>query len=139
MNPVSPIYRSVKSWAQYKCYKNYLLKLLDVKDKSEEDQNSVDLLISLIGKWDADHQMASDPVSKMSRLNCVETLERLIRENNLTPSELASRLGISQSRISDILYYGQELTEDLISKISQLFNLSGDVFRSVRNPMSVSH
>jgi antitoxin component HigA of HigAB toxin-antitoxin module len=139
MNPVSPIYRSVKSWAQYKCYQNYLLKLLDVKDKSEEDQNSVDLLISLIGKWDADHQMASDPVSKMSRLNCVETLERLIRENNLTPSELASRLGISQSRISDILYYGQELTEDLISKISQLFNLSGDVFRSVRNPMSVSH
>jgi antitoxin component HigA of HigAB toxin-antitoxin module len=138
MNPVSPIYRPVKSWAQYKCYQNYLRKLLENKDQSKEDQKSVDLLISFIGKWDADHQTVSDVIPKTPRLNGIQTLERLIRENNLTPSELATRLGISQSRIADILNYGQELTEELISKISQLFNLSGEVFRCVRNPMSVS-
>ena len=135
---MSTIYRPVKSWAQYKCYENYLQKLQENKNQSEEDQKSIELLISFIGKWDADHQTVSEVIPKAPRLNGIQTLERLIRENNLTPSELASRLGISQSRISDILYYGQELTEELIAKISQLFNLSGDVFRSLRNPMSVS-
>lgn len=135
---MSPIYRPVKSWAQYKCYQNYLRKLLENKEQSEEDQKSIDLLISFIGKWDADHQVVSDVIPKTPRLDGTQTLERLIRENNLTPSELATRLGISQSRISDILNYGQELTEDLISKIARLFHLSGDVFRSVRNPMVVS-
>jgi antitoxin component HigA of HigAB toxin-antitoxin module len=135
---VNQIYRPVKSWAQYKSYQNYLQRLLENKDHSGADQKSVDLLISFIGKWDTDHQTVSDVIPKTPRLNGIQILERLIRENNLTPSELATQLGISQSRIADILNYGQELTEELISKISQLFNLSGEVFRSIRNPMTVS-
>lgn len=135
---MNQIYRPVKSWAQYKSYQNYLQRLLENKDHSGADQKSVDLLISFIGKWDTDHQTVSDVIPKTPRLNGIQILERLIRENNLTPSELATQLGISQSRIADILNYGQELTEELISKISQLFNLSGEVFRSIRNPMTVS-
>jgi HTH-type transcriptional regulator / antitoxin HigA len=121
-------YKPVKSLAQYKSYESYLEKFLWIKEKSEADKLSIDLLISLIGKWDADHNTKSAVVPKPPPRDPIEMLDGLMKENKINPSDLATTLGISQSGISDILNYRQELSEELISKLSQRFNVSLDVF-----------
>ena len=121
-------YKPVKSQAQYKSYESYLEKLLWIKEKSEADKESIDLLISLIGKWDADHNTISSIVPKPPPRDPIEALDGLMKENKINPSDLATTLGISQSGISDILNYRQELSDELISKLSQRFNVSLDVF-----------
>ena len=57
-------YKPVKSLAQYKSYESYLEKLLWIKEKSEAEKESVQNLISLIGKWDADHMTSSSVIPK---------------------------------------------------------------------------
>jgi HTH-type transcriptional regulator / antitoxin HigA len=124
-------YKPVKSLAQYKSYESYLEKLLWIKEKSEADKESIAVLISLIGKWDADHNTSSPVVPKAPPRDPIEVLDSLMKENRVNSSDLASTLGISQSGISDILNYRQELSDELIAKLSQKFKVSLDVFSKV--------
>ena len=121
-------YKPVKSLAQYKSYESYLEKLLWIKEKSESEKESVKNLISLIGKWDADHMTSSSVIPKAPLRDPIEVLDGLMKANKINASDLASTLGISQSGISDILNYRQELTDELIAKLSQKFKVSLDVF-----------
>jgi HTH-type transcriptional regulator / antitoxin HigA len=121
-------YKPVKSLAQYKSYESYLEKLLWIKEKSESEKESVEQLISLIGKWDADHLTKSSVIPKAPQRDPIEVLDGLMKANKINSSDLATTLGISQSGISDILNYRQELTDELIAKLSQKFKVSLDVF-----------
>jgi HTH-type transcriptional regulator/antitoxin HigA len=121
-------YKPVKSLAQYKSYESYLEKLLWIKDKSDSEKEAIQNLISLIGKWDADHLTTSSVIPKAPQRDPIEVLDGLMKANKINSSDLASTLGISQSGISDILNYRKELTDDLIAKLSQKFNVSLDVF-----------
>lgn len=121
-------YKPVKSLAQYKSYESYLEKLLWIKEKSETEKKSIDLLISLIEKWDADHSTKSLVIPKAPPRDPILALDNLMKENKINPSDLATTLGISQSGISDILNYRQELSEELITKLSLRFKVSQDVF-----------
>src|ERR1700682_235390 len=109
-------YKPVKSLAQYKSYESYLEKLLWIKEKSEADKESIAVLISLIGKWDADHNTNSQVIPKAPPRDPIEVLDGLMKENRVNSSDLATTLGISQSGISDILNYRQELSDELIAK-----------------------
>ena len=133
------LYRRVKSLAQYKAYMSYLEKLNDKENKSENDNESIDLLHSLIKHWEAEHQMATVMIPASSPADPVIILDRLMTKNKLSPSILASALSISQSTITDILNYKQELSEDLISKISQWFKVSRDVFRKMPKTPVFTH
>jgi antitoxin component HigA of HigAB toxin-antitoxin module len=121
-------YKPVKSLAQYKSYESYLEKLLWIKEKSESEKESIQQLISLIGKWDADHLTTSSVIPKAPQRDPIEVLDGLMKANKINSSDLATTLGISQSGISDILNYRQELSDDLIAKLSQKFKVSLDVF-----------
>ena len=121
-------YKPVKSLAQYKSYESYLEKLLWIKEKSESEKESVQHLISLIGKWDADHMTSSSVIPKAPLRDPIEALDKLMKANKINASDLATTLGISQSGISDILNYRQELSDELIVKLSQKFKVSLDVF-----------
>jgi antitoxin component HigA of HigAB toxin-antitoxin module len=121
-------YKPVKSLAQYKSYESYLEKLLWIKEKSETEKEAVAQLISLIGKWDADHDTVSAVIPKAPPRDPILALDGLMKENKINPSDLATTLGISQSGISDILNYRQELSDELIAKLSQQFKVSLDVF-----------
>lgn len=121
-------YKPVKSLAQYKSYESYLEKLLWIKEKSESEKESIQDLISLIGKWDADHLTTSSVIPKAPQRDPIEVLDGLMKANKINASDLATTLGISQSGISDILNYRQELTGELIAKLSQKFKVSLDVF-----------
>jgi HTH-type transcriptional regulator/antitoxin HigA len=125
-------YKPVKSLAQYKSYESYLEKLLWIKEKSEAEKQSIALLISLIGKWDEEHQTSSSVIPKAPPVDPIEILNGLMKENKVNPSDLASTLGISQSGISDILNYRQALSEELVSKLSERFKVSRDIFS--KNP-----
>ena len=122
-------YKPVKSLAQYKSYESYLEKLLWIDEKSETDRQSIDILISLIGKWDSDHHTHSSIIPKSTPPDPIRILDSLMKENKINPSDLASTLGISQSGISDILNYRQELTDELISKLAQKFNVPLNTFK----------
>jgi antitoxin component HigA of HigAB toxin-antitoxin module len=121
-------YKPVKSLAQYKSYESYLEKLLWIKDKSDAEKESIDILISLIGKWDAENNTKSLILPKAPPRDPILALDNLMKENKINSSDLASALGISQSGISDILNYRQELSNDLIAKLSQRFKVSEEVF-----------
>lgn len=121
-------YKPVKSLAQYKSYESYLEKLLWIKEKSDSEKESIEQLISLIGKWDADHLTTSSVLPKAPERDPIEVLNGLMKANKINSSDLATTLGISQSGISDILNYRKELTGELIEKLSQKFKVSLDVF-----------
>jgi antitoxin component HigA of HigAB toxin-antitoxin module len=121
-------YKPVKSLAQYKSYESYLEKLLWIKEKSDTEQESIDLLVSLIEKWDTEHSTKSLILPKAPPRDPILALDNLMKENKVNPSDLATSLGISQSGISDILNYRQELTDELIAKLSQRFKVSQEVF-----------
>lgn len=121
-------YKPVKSLAQYKSYESYLEKLLWIKEKSDTEQESIDLLVSLIEKWDTEHGTKSLILPKAPPRDPILALDNLMKENKINPSDLATSLGISQSGISDILNYRQELTDELIAKLSQRFKVSQEVF-----------
>ena len=121
-------YKPVKSLAQYKSYESYLEKLLWIKEKTEAEKESVQHLISLIGKWDADHMTSSSVIPKAPQKDPIEVLDKLMKEHKINASDLATTLGISQSGISDILNYRQELSDELIAKLSQKFGVALDVF-----------
>jgi antitoxin component HigA of HigAB toxin-antitoxin module len=122
-------YKPVKSLAQYKSYESYLEKLLWINEKSEADRQSIEILISLIGKWDADHNTHSSIIPKSVPPDPIVILDGLMKENKINPTDLASTLGISQSGILDILNYRQELTDELISKLAQRFNVPLNTFK----------
>lgn len=121
-------YKPVKSLAQYKSYESYLEKLLWIKEKSDAEKESIDLLISLIEKWDAEHNTKSLILPKAPPRDPILALDNLMKENKINSSDLATSLGISQSGISDILNYRQELSDELIAKLSQRFKVSQEVF-----------
>jgi antitoxin component HigA of HigAB toxin-antitoxin module len=114
-------YRPIKSLAQYKSYESYLEKLLWIREQSSSEKESTESLITMIRKWDADHDTVSSVLPATPSEDPIERLVALMKTNKIRPSDLASAIHISQSVMSDILNYKMELSEDIISKLSEKF------------------
>jgi HTH-type transcriptional regulator/antitoxin HigA len=121
-------YRPIKSLAQYKSYESYLEKGLWIKNPKPADKESIDLLIALIKEWDANHGTVSTFLPVAPAADPIERLAGLMKTNQINPSDLASAINISQSAISDILNYKKELSEDIISRLSQKFAVDPEIF-----------
>jgi antitoxin component HigA of HigAB toxin-antitoxin module len=92
---------------------------LSIDDKSESEKESIDSLISLIKKWDGDHNTFSSSLPITLPENPLERLVSLMKKKNIRPSDLATAVHISQTALSDILNHKKELTPDIISRISK--------------------
>jgi antitoxin component HigA of HigAB toxin-antitoxin module len=121
-------YKPIKSLAQYKSYESYLEKLLWNKEQSPNEKVSTEILITMIKKWDADHDTVSSILPVASAADPIERLVTLMKANKIKPSDLATTIRISQSIMSDILNYKMELSDDIISRLSEKFSVAPETF-----------
>ena len=117
----SPEYKVIKSTEQYKDYCNLLEGLVMAKRKTRAQQDTIELLILLIEKWDEAH-------NSFSKADPVELLAYLMRENKLRATALAAELEFSKSLLSDILHYRRGFSREIIRKLSARFRVSQELF-----------
>src|SRR5882762_5056217 len=117
--------------AQYKSYESYLEKLLWIKEQSPSEKESTERLIMLIKEWDAVHNTVSSILPVSPAADPIERLVALMKANKMKPSDLASSIHISQSVMSDILNYKMELSEEIISKLSERFSVAPETFHKI--------
>jgi len=114
-------YKIIKSKKQYFEYCNTLEQLLDLKKKSKEIKDEIELLTLLIEKWDKEHNSFSDA-------NPIELLQYLMKENNLKAKDLATILDLSKGMVSEILNYNKGMSKEVIRKLAEHFKMSQDAF-----------
>ena len=110
-------YTIIKSLSQYTKYCDIHESLI-MKDDPEVNEE-IELLELLIEDYD---QQIID--AKGKELNPVELLRSLIRDGNLTQSELAKSIQVSKQLISDVLGYRRNISKELMIKLSNFFSMS---------------
>ena len=110
-------YTIIKSLSQYTEYCDIHESLM-MKDDPKVDEE-IELLELLIEDYD---QRMMD--AKGDGLNPVELLRSLIRDGNMTQSELAKSIQVSKQLISDVLGYRRNISKDLMIKLSNFFSMS---------------
>lgn len=106
---------------RYKIYCDRLEGIVLIKKKNKEDQDNIELLTSLIEKWNEEHNTfpEADPI---------ELLNYLMKENKLKTVNLAATLGIGKSLLSDILNYWRGLSGEVIRKLADHFKVAQELF-----------
>src|SRR5580692_6409193 len=119
-------YTVINSQNQYKAYCDHLAGLMKIKIKTRVELDSINLLRLLIKRWDEEQRplLDADPI---------EFLRSLMRQNNLKKSELAAKVGISRSLLSDILHYRRRLSREVIRKLASRFNVSQELLNKPYN------
>jgi HTH-type transcriptional regulator/antitoxin HigA len=114
----------IESETQYKRYCDILEELLFRKNtKTIEDKKNIKLLSLLIETW----QDVKTSL-KAQDLNPVEFLSVLMKENNVKQKDLAEKLEVSKTLISDIMHYRRGMSKDIIRGLAILFKVSQDAF-----------
>jgi HTH-type transcriptional regulator/antitoxin HigA len=119
-------YTVINSQNQYKAYCDHLAGLMKIKIKTRVELDSINLLRLLIKRWDEEQRPLSDA-------DPIEFLRSLMRQNNLKKSELAAKVGISRSLLSDILHYRRRLSREVIRKLASRFNVSQELLNKPYN------
>jgi len=114
-------YKVIKSQTQYKLYCAMLEELVFGAKKTKEVKEEIELLTVLIELWDKEH-------NTLSSLDPIQLLSYLVKEHQLSQTELAKLLGISKSLVSEILSYKKGMSKEIIRKLSAHFKLSQEAF-----------
>jgi HTH-type transcriptional regulator/antitoxin HigA len=112
-------YKVIKTVSQYETYCNTLHEL--VKNPLTRNTDEVELLTLLIEKWDSDNL-------KFKRLDPIEYVKLLMKENNVNASELGQVLQLSKATISKMLNYQKGLSKETIRLLSAHFNVHQEIF-----------
>jgi HTH-type transcriptional regulator/antitoxin HigA len=115
------LYKVIKTEKQYFDYCNVLEELVMLKKKNKQQQDAIELLTLLIGKWDEEH-------NSFKEADPIQLIKYLMTENKLKADELAALLSVSKSLVSDILNYRRGLSKEIIRKLSDRFKLSQEAF-----------
>lgn len=110
-------YTIIKTLSQYTEYCDIHESLMMKDDPKVDDE--IELLELLIEDYD---QRMMD--AKGEELNPVELLRSLIRDGNMTQSELAKSIQVSKQLISDVLGYRRNISKNLMIKLSNFFSMS---------------
>lgn len=110
-------YTIIKSLSQYTEYCDIHESLMMKDDPKVNDE--IELLELLIEDYD---QRITH--TKGEELNPVELLRTLIRDGNITQSELAKSIQVSKQLISDVLGYRRNISKDLMIKLSNFFSMN---------------
>jgi HTH-type transcriptional regulator/antitoxin HigA len=102
------------------------------RKKTKDQQDAVELLTLLIGKWDEEHDTFSDA-------DPVELLIYLMKENKVKAITLAKELEVSKSLISDIIHYRRGLSREMIRKLAERFRVSQELFNKPYELVSQSN
>lgn len=116
-------YTIIKNITQYNEYCNKHEALLLEGENSNIDE--IELLELLIN--DYDQRMMN---GKRVNLNPVELLRSLMKDSNITQSELSKAIGVSRQLVSDILAYRRNISKELVLKLSAYFSMAQEAFSS---------
>lgn len=114
-------YSSIRSKKQYKEYARILDDLVSSNARSKAVSQEIELLESLIFKWDNDHNTFED-------LDAIQLLRALMNERTLKENDLARILGVNKSLASDIMSYKRELSNTNILILSGYFKVRPEAF-----------
>ena len=114
-------YKKIKSLEQYTDYCNIHESLVLKEDKQLEDE--IELLEILIEEYDNRIML-----NEFEELSPVELLRSLLRDNEMSQSELAKEIGISTQLVSDIMNYRRNMSKEVVIKLSRYFCMSQEAF-----------
>lgn len=112
-------YTIIKNQDQYFQYCNRIEELIRLDYSKNQDE--IELLELLIGKWDDEHSIISD-------MNPIQLLNALMSENKLNATDLVEILNLSKGTISKMLNYHKGISKESIRKLSDYFKVSQDMF-----------
>jgi HTH-type transcriptional regulator / antitoxin HigA len=115
-------YTLIKSSAQYESYQSILDFLTDIKKKSKNVRETIELLNLLTEKWESDQN------KKLPKTNPVDLLQRLMDKNNPKAADLATDFGVSKSLVSDILCLRRGFSKKMSRKLSTRFKVPEELF-----------
>ena len=113
-------YTVIRDASQYEAYCEALAALL-AEPLTPTLQEEIDLLTLLIETWDHQHNSFTDA-------DPVQLLRALLAERGLTATELAARLGVSKSLLSDVLNYKKGFSKALIRALATVFKVRQEAF-----------
>jgi HTH-type transcriptional regulator / antitoxin HigA len=115
-------YKVIKNEKQYDEYCQVLHDLdFLTRKKTKAIQDEIELLVLLIEKWDAEHNVFDE-------LDPVQLLRSFIDDHKLKAKDLVEILGISKGYVSDILNYKKGLSKEVIRKLAERFKVSQEAF-----------
>lgn len=113
-------YKKIMSLEQYDRYCSIHEKL-GLKDEVKF-KDELELLEILIEEYD------NRKSSFRKRLNPVELLNSIIKDENISMAELARELGTTRQLISDILRYRRNISKNMVVKLSERFAMRPEAF-----------
>lgn len=114
-------YKIIKSLSQYTDYCNKHEELLLEDEESNLDE--IELLELLIE--DYDQRIMRE---KSENLNPVELLRSLMKDSNISQSELAKSINVSRQLISDVLGYRRNISKEMVIKLAKYFSMVQEAF-----------
>jgi HTH-type transcriptional regulator/antitoxin HigA len=114
-------YTVIKNRRQYDEYCRIIDHLLELDRATRQQEEEVKLLTVLIEKWDADH-------NQLKHLDPVQIIHSLMKDHNLTASDLTHIMEISKSYVSEILNYKKGLSKEVIRKLATHFKMNQEAF-----------
>jgi HTH-type transcriptional regulator/antitoxin HigA len=113
-------YKKIHSSDVYNEYCD-LHEKLGLEDE-QKYKDEIDLLEILIDEYD----------SRLStfhkNLNPVELLDSILKDENISMSDLAEELGVTRQLVSDILRYRRNISKKMIDKLSKRFAMRPEAF-----------
>ena len=85
--------------------------------KSKEIKDEIELLTTLIEKWDEEH-------SVLKQEDPIKLLQSLMKANDLRAKDIVEILGVSKGLVSDILNYKKGLSKENIRTLAEYFKVS---------------
>lgn len=126
-------YKKINNLDQYNKYCDIHEKLTYKDEKSNKEE--IELIEILIDEYE------SRTIEFEPSLNPIELIEYLIKENQISKSQLARELKVSRQLVTDVLNYRRDISKAMILKLSKRFNINTSAFtreyKLIRNPTTV--
>jgi HTH-type transcriptional regulator/antitoxin HigA len=114
-------YTLIKSEKQYFKYCDEVEALLELKKRTKDQEDTLDLLTLLIEKYDDDHDTSEDILP-------VELIKYMMQNHKMKPVDLARLLGVSKSLMSDVLNYRRAISKVMVRKLAERFGMRQEAF-----------
>lgn len=113
-------YKVIKDRVQYNEYCDILEEMVFSPNR-EDYEDEIDLLTTLIEKWNAEY-------NTLNIVDPVQLLASFMEDHKLKSVQLANILKVSPSLISDILHYRKGFSRMMICKLAAHFKVRQEAF-----------
>lgn len=114
-------YAVIHSKTQYQSYCKILEELVFLPKKNKDQRDEIELLNLLI----RDYQ---DRIWKSETLDSIYILKELMRDHGYNATDLAKKIGVGKSFISEVLNKKKSISLNLAGKLAMVFAVKRDLF-----------